>query len=339
MPLADPAALGEVKLFPTVSAETDFFGDAAVMEGSTLVFGASANVSMGTLPGSAHVFELVDAAGNGWSAPTELEPYDDTDPISYGQAVALDGDVLVIGARRSSESGAGTGAAYVLARDPMGGGAWADTAKLLPSLPEVGAHFGTSVAVSGDHVAVGAPDGSRGTVFVYGFDGASWVEQAVLQRPTDIGSDLFGRAVALVDGLLVVGDPAGGDAVFVYEEDAGTWTLLDSVAPSPNRAGGGFGFAIDLDPSGTFVVGAPVGDGVDVEVGVAFVSTKRPQGETGRKSRSCWMPEVCGPTASAAQWRSMVTGSESVRRGESTRCPIRDRSSSIDGSPGRAANG
>jgi hypothetical protein len=84
----------------------------------------------------------------------------------FGTAVAVDGDVAVVGAP-NEDSGATTvngnqadngasdaGAAYVFARRGI---LWTQQAYLKPSNGEAGDLFGTSVAVSGNTVVVGAP--------------------------------------------------------------------------------------------------------------------------------------------------------------------------------------
>ena len=66
------------------------------------------------------------------------------------------GDTAVMGAPAESS---GRGAAYVFVRDALG---WSLQQKLEASDGLAGDSFGTSVSVSGDHVAIGAPGRSSG---------------------------------------------------------------------------------------------------------------------------------------------------------------------------------
>ena len=73
-----------------------------------------------------------------------------------GQAVAVSGDMLVATAPYASANGAPSGAAYLFLRDPATG-AWIERKKLTPL--DGGAYdtFGSSIAVAGDALAIGAP--------------------------------------------------------------------------------------------------------------------------------------------------------------------------------------
>ncbi|MFT6158513.1 MAG: UDP-3-O-[3-hydroxymyristoyl] glucosamine N-acyltransferase [Myxococcota bacterium] len=84
---------------------------------------------------------------------------------SFGHSVALSDDTLVVGATgedsaakgvngaQSSNSAAGTGAAYLFTRS---GGVWSQQAYLKASNTSANDYFGRSVALSGDTLAVGA---------------------------------------------------------------------------------------------------------------------------------------------------------------------------------------
>ena len=79
---------------------------------------------------------------------------------SFGESVAIDGDVMVVGApwERSDGSDPGdnsflAGAAYVFERD---GCEWSEVAYLKAPSPEGGEGFGATVAVDGDVIVVGA---------------------------------------------------------------------------------------------------------------------------------------------------------------------------------------
>ena len=83
----------------------------------------------------------------------------------FGHSVAIDGDTLVVGAvyedsaatgvngDQSDNSAKDSGAAYVFVRD---GTTWSQQAYLKASNTDAGDQFGTSVAVSGDTIVVGA---------------------------------------------------------------------------------------------------------------------------------------------------------------------------------------
>jgi hypothetical protein len=76
------------------------------------------------------------------------------------------------------------------------------------------ANFGTSVAISGDTVVVGADDANAAYVFVR--SGANWVlEQELSEDDDGVGGDGFGVSVAIHGNTIIV----GALAVDLYKDD------------------------------------------------------------------------------------------------------------------------
>ena len=73
----------------------------------------------------------------------------------FGGSVSISGDVMVVGAHYDDDGGSASGSAYVFATTD-GGATWSETAKLVASDAAMLDHFGTSVAISGNVVVVGA---------------------------------------------------------------------------------------------------------------------------------------------------------------------------------------
>jgi hypothetical protein len=95
---------------------------------------------------------------------------------SFGNSVALSGDTLVVGASGADVGGkVDRGAAYVFERNRGGTDTWGKVKKLTASDGEAGDRFGSSVAISGETIVVGAPyvdeivgiDSNRGRAYVY----------------------------------------------------------------------------------------------------------------------------------------------------------------------------
>jgi hypothetical protein len=166
----------------------------------------------------------------------------------YGEAVDVNGDVLVVGAAEWNQFGPGS--AYVYRRS---GNEWRQEARLMTSdLADFEAQasdfasqrLGTSVALGEEIVAVGAPgntdaftDGYASAVYLYKFDGETWVETAKLtaEQPgraeIKFGMDafarfrpsLFGSLVALDGDTLAVGGDSGAQSVYVYQRNEDSW--------------------------------------------------------------------------------------------------------------------
>jgi hypothetical protein len=176
---------------------------------------------------------------------------------NFGQAIALSGDTLVVGAPYESSASAGVngnqldnsangaGAVYVYVRS---GATWSQQAYLKASNPEAGDKFGWSVAISGDTVVVGAfGEGSSatgvngnqsdnssleaGAAYVFVRNGTNWSQQAYLKASNTGAEDFFGYAVAIDSDTIVVSAP--------LEESAATGVngnQSDNSAPSAGAA-------------------------------------------------------------------------------------------------------
>ena len=159
--------------------------------------------------GVAHVFER-EPGGEHWVHRDTLIPSDANS--GFGQAVATDGQTIVVGAPGSSPR---AGAAYVFQREP-GNHAWLEIARLTGD--ENPNAVGQSVAVSGPTVVVGAPFASTppeparlGVAYVFERDLGgpnAWGEAARLTGPPGPRPgmiDAFGRTVAIDRDTVLVG--------------------------------------------------------------------------------------------------------------------------------------
>jgi len=118
-----------------------------------------------------------------------------------------------------------SGAAFVWEHD---GTTWTGPTILTLATPTLQDEAGTSVAIDGDLIVVGAPSaytglsfGARtGAVSVYGRQGGVWSERLRIV-PTDLSVLTFGDAVAVSGGIVGVGTPqaakAGPGLAFAYD--------------------------------------------------------------------------------------------------------------------------
>jgi len=97
----------QTTLAPTELVSGDSFGASVAISGNVAVVGAVNQGPLGARSGSAYVFER---AGNSWLPLGKLRPNDGAAGDKFGNAVAIDGDWIVVGAWYHD---AYTGAAYV----------------------------------------------------------------------------------------------------------------------------------------------------------------------------------------------------------------------------------
>lgn len=130
----------------------------------------------------------------------------------FGAALALQDNVMVVGAPGEATMGSEAGAAYVFRRNRQTG-EWQQEAKLLADDGAEGDAFGSAVAVARRFIFVGAPgsDGhsrDHGAVYVYRKKGRRWVQSGVLRPEGERLKDgLFGASVAAAGRVAVVGAP------------------------------------------------------------------------------------------------------------------------------------
>ena len=122
----------------------------------------------------------------------------------FGVSVAIAGDTIVVGAYGDDDSGSDSGSAYVFTRT---GTTWTEQTKLTASDGAAGDQFGTSVAITGDTIVVGADldDTASGSAYVFTRTGTAWMEQAKLTASDGAAVDSFGISVAIVGDTIVVG--------------------------------------------------------------------------------------------------------------------------------------
>ena len=190
----------------------------------------------------------------------------------FGAALAGSGALLLVGAPGADDLGQASGSAYVLVADTG-----AQVHELHAADGAAGDGFGATVALDGGLALVGAPSADvagadSGAVYV--FDAGTGAQLHKLVPADAATGDLFGGAVALADGLIVVGaiaaDGVGPDAGAAYLFDAATGAQLHKLVPGDASFLGGFGGAVDLD-DGRVAVGAKTADTSTMFSGAAYL--------------------------------------------------------------------
>ncbi len=235
----------------------DCFGRAVAISGDTVVIGAPGEDSNAsgvngnqadnslTNSGAAYVFLR---SGGTWTQQAYLKasnpggaqgPFE-WQGVSFGQAVAIAGDTIVIGAPGEDGRGladatttdtADSGAAYVFVRS---GTTWTQQAYLKAFNPGNSALFGGSVAISGETIVVGTASSlarissntvggeganntgvnafsnaggapKSGAAYVFVRAGNLWNQQAYLKASNTDANDGFGQSVSISGDTLVVG--------------------------------------------------------------------------------------------------------------------------------------
>jgi hypothetical protein len=233
-------------------------------------FGMPLGGAAGPDTGAVYVFARDQDGPGQWGLVDVLSSHDANVGDFFGWAVALDGNTAAVAAVGEDGPGGGlfgVGAVYVFERDA--GGFLREVAKLAPAAPVSNELFGTSLAIDGDRIAVGAlGSGVGGAVFVFERDAGgagAWGQVATLSLNGANQWDDLGRSVAIQGERVVVGangiDHAGltnSGAAYVFERDAGgpgNWGKVAKLIASDIEAGDVMGHAVALYGE-TILVGA-----------------------------------------------------------------------------------
>ncbi|MCG8408979.1 MAG: hypothetical protein MI923_27555 [Phycisphaerales bacterium] len=256
----------QAKLTATDAAAGDSFGFSAAISGEAVVVGAHnwESPTSGTDAGAAYVFRR---SGANWNEESILQATDQAASDSFGRAVDIDGNAVVVGAPFKDASGkSNSGKAYVFRNSS---GTWSQEAQLTgrtPSLVEPNDRLGESVSISGNRVAAGAPGGDAdpisliknetGAVYIFNKTGTTWREEQRIVASDAYINDNF--SVVDMDGdLLIIGAPNdddganGAGSVYIYERSPRArvipWQLVEKRIASITGASDASGSDVAID--------------------------------------------------------------------------------------------
>ena len=250
----------------------DNFGYSVAVWGDTVVVGAPGERSWATGvngeqfnndfidSGAAYVFFRAGGTFGSWSQQAYLKASNTGVFDEFGYSVAISGDLIVVGApgesssatgvngNQSDNSAEGSGAAYTFGRGSIG--TWSPIDYLKASNTGVEDGFGSSVAIDGATLVVGAPgensnatgingnqaDNSAvdsGAVYVFKRENINfghWSQQAYLKASNTGERDDFGFSVAISDETLLVGAPGEASSATGVNGNQSSNSALDSGA-------------------------------------------------------------------------------------------------------------
>ncbi|MDD3858378.1 MAG: FG-GAP repeat protein [Methanoculleus sp.] len=241
----------EAKLVAPDATDGAEFGRAVAIQGNTVIVGARfAQVGDLAKAGAVYVFKKYQGS---WHFEDKIVSPEPADEDNFGRALAVQGNLLVVTARKENLNAADVGAAYVFT---CRGGEWTNTAKITAGDPAPGAYFGQSVAVQGGLIVVGArnadPDGA-GAIYLFRESPGGWNEIAKVAPPDGKADDNFGFTVAMAGDTITVGArradlPGAKDAgaAYVFSLHGNSVDLVTELTAGDARAGDQLGQAIAL---------------------------------------------------------------------------------------------
>ncbi|HNE30118.1 MAG TPA: T9SS type A sorting domain-containing protein, partial [Saprospiraceae bacterium] len=200
----------------------DHFGHSVAISGNNAVVGAAGDDDKGAEAGAAYRFSRNQGGADNWGQVAKLLGTQTQAGDEFGHSVAASGQYAVVGAPYNDLGEEDAGAVFLF--NSIG-----QTSFAVNYNGENGDHFGYSVSIDGDYVAVGAPGDdpfgdNSGKVYVYLI-----VDQGLAQvgQLTDGGgqaNDELGFSVAISNRIVLAGipnDDSGSEvnkgSVYFYE--------------------------------------------------------------------------------------------------------------------------
>jgi hypothetical protein len=225
-------------------AAGDQFGGSVGISGSYIIIGASdKKVGTNLFQGKAYIFNRV---GTAWNEQSEIIAEDGAAQEYFGGEVSISGNYAVVGVRNKTVNNQSyAGQAYVYYRRPgLPGlpGIWLLQAVLVADDGASGDGFGSSVAISGDFIIVGAPNKTIsgninfGQAYIFGRTVAGWQQQSKLLPNDGTMGNWFGSSIAISGDYAVVASPykkveanvnQGKGYVFIHSGN--TWVQQTSL--------------------------------------------------------------------------------------------------------------
>lgn len=264
------------KLTASDGAGWDRFGSSVALSDTRAVIGAYRDDAPNSDCGSAYVFDVTTG-----SQLRKLTASDASSGDKFGSAVALSGNVTLIGAYNDDPKGNESGSAYIF--DTTTGG---QLRQLAASDGAMNDNFGCSVALSGNLAVIGANghNGGRGAAYV--FDVTTGEQLFKLTASDGAGGDRFGISVALSGNLALVGafyDDLSAtlpDAGSAYIFDVTTGEQLYKLTAADMAIGDCFGYSVALGEDGIALIGAVFDNDRGSDSGSAYVFTAVPEPAT-----------------------------------------------------------
>jgi len=222
------------KLVASDGGFAEEFGSSVAITSDTAMVGANSAFQFAYYGvGAVYTFEkqcFTNGCNPGWIEKQKLIGDPTSTGMEFGTSIAFDGTSLLIGAEWALIGDEGlplqitSGAVYAFTKT---NGEWTQTQQLLASDAYRNWRFGSSIALSGNTVVVGAPGvgwpNSKGAAYLFSLSNGVWTQMQEFQASDGTNNDYYGNGVGIAStGGVVVGAPqglnnSGQGTVYIYE--------------------------------------------------------------------------------------------------------------------------
>jgi hypothetical protein len=205
----DLAYLNMKKIDAKYPHDGDLYGNSVSISGDYIVTGSPKNDETASNAGSAYLYKKHD---NG--VITQIAQFQSNDPQEddyFASSVALDGDYIVVGVPNEDINGTDAGGVYIFKRLSDDEDDVKQLTRLYASNASDGDLFGTSVAIDGQYITVGAPmnDATKdnaGSAYLFKMESDDNITQiATFQSDDADTNDTLGTTISIDGDYIVVG--------------------------------------------------------------------------------------------------------------------------------------
>ncbi len=266
------------KLAPVGLDVGDLFGQSVWIEGDLAIVGAREDDDKASNAGAAYIYRF---DGSSWIEEQKLTGSDSQSGDAFGDAVHIEGNYAMVGARYNDGSRSNAGAVYMFSHN---GSSWQQDQKLSVSTGSTDLQFGYHIALDGTYAAIGAYGDdmnglNAGAAYIFERVGGVWTEKQRLTAADADAGDMFGVWLGLSGATLAIGaredDEAAGDAGAVYiftRNQDGSWNQDSKLTAEDAAAGDKFGEHLAIEGD-RIIVGASPHDEAALNGGAVYLFT------------------------------------------------------------------
>jgi LruC domain-containing protein len=192
----------DLVITPTSSFKSANFGSSLKLSGEYLIIGDDDHGR--AHEGTAYIYHRGD---DNWSLQASLKGGDVSKNANFASSVAISKDYAVLGAKSENDplikKNKKSGAVYVYKRT---GKLWSSHTKLIASDAAQGDNFGSSIAISGDYLLIGAENTNtaRGATYLFQNINGVWTEIFKFELDDAKQQDNFGHKIAIAQDYLII---------------------------------------------------------------------------------------------------------------------------------------
>ncbi|MBK7938676.1 MAG: HYR domain-containing protein [Lewinellaceae bacterium] len=306
--------------------KSDLFGTSVAMFGDYAVVGAKNSDINGVASGAVYVLKNNASNTDKWDEVAILHPAQVQSSDLFGASVAIASNLIVVGAPQDDDLGADAGAAYVFVKNASDN--WDMVKKLTAVNGFTGDNFGTTVAISGDNILVGAvyddeKGANAGAAYLFSKDqggAGNWGQLVKITAADGQAGDKFGASIDIDMSTAVIGANLDDDkgvnsgSAYVFAQDQGganVWGQVKKLTANDGIQFDNFGVSVGIN--GEFIIiGANQNDDYGSNSGSAYIFERNFGGTTNSWGQAAKLLALDGTSSDELGIAVVINGNYAV---------------------------